>query len=312
VRRASVLAPAKLNLGLRVVGRRADGYHELESLFVPLELHDALSVACGGSGIRLSVDGDEARDVPADGRNLAWRAAERFLARARVGEGLSLSITKRTPSPAGLGGGSSDAGAVLAALARLFPGRVAPTELARIALELGADVPYFLDPSPALVEGIGERIAPLCGVPALELLLAHPGVGLATRDVYSALDVASLTQPRALPTIRALLALREEPGTAPVRWPSDESLRALVWNDLEAAATRLLPRVAELREELTATGARAVGMSGSGPTLYAIYPDRASAAAARERVGQRGVRTWLTRSHASRQAPPAAPPAGLR
>jgi 4-diphosphocytidyl-2-C-methyl-D-erythritol kinase len=308
VRRARVRAPAKLNLGLRVVGRRADGYHELESVFVPLELADDLALELGGAGVRLAVDGEESVGVPTDARNLAWRAAERFLFQAGVSEGVALHLTKRVPSPAGLGGGSSDAGAVLAALSRLLPGRASANEVAQLALGLGADVPFFLDPTPALVAGIGERIAALGGVPAFDVLLAHPGVGLATRDVYAAHDAAaSLTPPRAAPTLRDLLALREGPGTAP--WHSDEALRALVGNDLEAAATRLQPRVAELREGLTATGARAVGMSGSGPTLYAIYPDRGSAAAARERVARSGARTWLTRSCASREV---APPAGLR
>ncbi len=312
MRRASVRAPAKVNLGLRVVGRRADGFHELESLFVPLELADDLTLELGGAGVRLAVLGEEGAGVPADARNLAWRAAERFLAEVGAREGVDLRLTKRVPSPAGLGGGSSDAGAVLATLAGLLPGRATRSALEQLALGLGADVPFFLDPHPALVEGIGERIAAQPGVPALDLLLAHPGTGLATRDVYAAHDAhASLTPQNPAPTIRRLLALCEEPGTSPARWLSDEALRALVWNDLEAAATRLQPRVAELREELTATGARAVGMSGSGPTLYAIYPDRASASAARERVAERGARTWLTRSCASREVAPALS-AGLR
>lgn len=293
-------APAKLNLGLRIVGRRADGYHELESLFVPLALADDLEIQLAGPpGVRLAVAGEAAAGVPTDEGNLAWRAASAFAQAAGLVEGVALRLTKRVPSPAGLGGGSSDAGAVLRGLAELAPGRVSSGERTRLALSLGADVPYFLDPNPALVEGIGERVMPVAGMPVLSVLLVHPGPGLSTRAVYAAYDAEnSLTAPTPAPTIRALLALREESGTARVRWPddSDDRLRSLVRNDLEPAASRLCPLVAKLREELSATGARAVGMSGSGPTLYAIYASEAEASRAQARIARAGVRTWLTHS----------------
>jgi 4-diphosphocytidyl-2-C-methyl-D-erythritol kinase len=302
VRRLSLCAPAKLNLGLRITGRRADGYHELASVFVPLELADELTIELGGApGIRLAVRGEAADGVPADSRNLAWRAAEAFSRAAGSQHGVALDLTKRVPSPAGLGGGSSDAGAVLRGLAALLPGAVPPAQLARIALSLGADVPFFLAPQPALVTGIGEQVAALSGLSAQPVLLAHPGVGLETGAVFAAFAAAgSLTHSGPPPNLRALLALREEAGATRAHWPeSSDRLRELVVNDLEPAAARLCPQVAKLREELTRAGARAVGMSGSGPTLYAIYATDEEAFAAAQRLARPGLRLWPTRTIAS-------------
>jgi 4-diphosphocytidyl-2-C-methyl-D-erythritol kinase len=190
---------------------------------------------------------------------------------------------------------------VLRGLAALLPGTLSRADLADLALRLGADVPFFLAPRPALVTGIGERILPLSGLGALPVLLAHPGVGLETRAVYAALDAgSSLTPPTPPPTFRALLGLREEAGAARAQWPGTPSqLRELVGNDLEPAASRLSDQVAKLREELTATGARAVGMSGSGPTLYAIYASDAEVAEAARGVARPGLRTWQTHTLAS-------------
>lgn len=310
MRRLALRAPAKLNLGLRVTGRRADGYHELDSLFVPLELADSLVVELGGApGIRLALSGDASAGVPGDARNLAWRAAAAFLSEAGRELGIALTLTKRVPSPAGLGGGSSDAGAVLRALAALAPDAVPPDRLEAVALRLGADVPYFLSPRPARVMGIGERVAPLSGLPALPVLLAKPDGGLDTSAVYAAFDASTaLTRPMATPNLAALLDLREEAGATRAHWPeASDRLRELVVNDLEPAATRLSPQVAKLREELTATGARAVGMSGSGPTMYAIFARDAEVARAAERIARPGLRTWRTRTLAS-DAPDAIDP----
>jgi 4-diphosphocytidyl-2-C-methyl-D-erythritol kinase len=274
---APLEAPAKINLGLRIRGRRPDGYHELESVFLPLDLADEVRVeASPGAGVSLALEGDAA-GVPSGDTNLALRAARAFAEAGGLSEGLSLRLCKRVPVAAGLGGGSSDAGAVLRALSALRPGRVAPDRLRAIALGLGADVPFFLDPRPAWVRGIGERIEPLAGLPPLPLLLANPGLPLATAEVYRAFDALSpaLTPEDPTPRMRALQALRESGGD--VRRVAREALADVVRNDLEAAATRLCPPVARLRARLGELGALAVGLSGSGPTLYGIFPDRGAA-----------------------------------
>lgn len=316
-------APAKVNLGLRVVGRRDDGYHRLESLFVPLDLVDDVALRrrdAGGVGLRLdpAVPG-----IPADERNLAVRAAAALLDTAGAKGGVDLRLHKRIPSPAGLGGGSSDAGAVLRGLSALLSQPLGPEDLAALALSLGADVPWFLDPRPALVSGIGEEVAPLAGIPCLSLVLAHPGVPLPTPEVYRAYDAdlgASLTRSGPGSNLPRLLALRGEGavlvsglfeanagdaggGLDPGGW------RDLLWNDLEPAAARLCPAVAELREELEATEALAVGMSGSGPTMYGIFPDAGSAQKGARKLAGKSVRTWVVETVASagRRHEPASP-----
>ncbi len=298
-------APAKVNFGLRIRSRRSDGYHELESLFLPITLVDSVRVSLRPEpGVTLRLSG-EAVGVPRDARNLAVRAAERFLAEAGHPSGAALELTKRIPSPGGLGGGSSDAGAVLRALDRLLPGALGPARRLALALELGADVPFFLDPRPALVGGIGEVIEPVDELPSFVLLLAHPGEALETAAVYAAYDAGagapadSLTAPGVGPSIRALLASRGE------GW-----LRSLVRNELEPAATRLCPAVAEIRKEIEAAGALAVSLSGSGPTLFGVFPSEGAADEARRGIPRRpGLRTWVVKTAPSHRAAPAASPA---
>jgi 4-diphosphocytidyl-2-C-methyl-D-erythritol kinase len=296
-------APGKVNFGLRILGRRPDGYHLLESLFLPIDLGDDVRLALRDEpGVALALSGDCA-GVPAGGRNLAVRAAEAFLAAAGCAGGVAIELEKRLPSPGGLGGGSSDAGAVLRGLAALLPGRLPPGRLQALALGLGADVPFFLDPRPALVGGIGEEIEPTPGLPSFTLLLAHPGDPLATSAVYAQYDAstASLTPPGAGPSIRGLLALREDA----------RALQSLVVNDLEPPATLLCPVVAELRKEIEATGASAVSLSGSGPTLFGVFANEDAAGEARRRMKRRaGLRTWVVKTAPSDAAAPGPRPAG--
>ena len=291
-----------MNLGLRVTGRRPDGYHLLESLFVPLDLCDLVELELRDApGVALEVGGDI--PTPDDPSNLAWRAAEVFLAEPGAQGGVALRLEKRIPSPGGLGGGSSDAGAVLRGLRELQPGAVAHARLVQLALGLGADVPFFLDPRPALVEGIGERIQPVSGLPGLWLALAHPEQPLPTPEVFACFERASepsdsLTAPGSRPTIRRLLALRGRDARTEVLDGLDAAgWRELLANDLEPSATRLCPEVAEMREEFEANQALAVGMSGSGPSVYGVFRGEEAARGAADRVAERtGARTWVART----------------
>lgn len=267
-----------MNFGLRIHARRPDGYHELESVFVPLDLADALCVEVAEAplaSVELRLD-PPAPGVPEGAENLAVRAAQGFLDAAGLVRALRLGLRKQVPAAAGLGGGSSDAGAVLRGLAELFPAALAAGELERIALELGADVPFFLRPAPALVSGIGERREPLpAPLPPLLLLLANPGQALPTAAVYAAFDALTpAPAPRPLrPDLEAALAR-----------PDDGALAKLLHNDLEAAALRLCPALARLRRGLSAAGARVVGLSGSGATVFGVFRDLPAAEAARQRL----------------------------
>jgi len=281
-----VLAPAKLNLGLRIVGRRPDGTHELESVFVPIDLADELEIeiedpADGPAEVALALSGGGG-GVPADAQNLAARAARAFLDTAGLRARVRIALAKRIPAAAGLGGGSSDAGAVLRALAERFPGAVGRERLAALALRLGADVPFFLDPRPALVSGVGERQAPLPGhLPALPIVLANPGHPVPTARVFTAYAAAATRHGpvgRLAQQLAAALAGPEQ-GVA-------GRLAALVANDLEAAAETVCPELAAVRAALRGAGAPVVGLSGSGGTLYGIFatPSAAESALARLRL----------------------------
>ncbi len=271
-RQLELHAPAKVNLGLRILARRPDGYHELESLFVPLDFGDVLRLETSDAGApSVSLRVEPARSgAPADASNLAVRAADLFLAETRLALRVDIALEKHTPVAAGLGGGSSDAAAVLRGLASLAAGSLPPARLQALALRLGADVPFFLDPRPAFVRGIGERIEPAAAVPSLPLLLAGPGEPLASREVFRAYDVLCAERGHeAGPAPSDLAGIATDPV----------ALTRLLHNDLEPAALRLCPAIRRLRGELAQRGALAVGMSGSGPTLFGVFP---SLEAARE------------------------------
>jgi len=282
-------APAKLNLGLRVVGRRDDGYHLIESLFVPLALSDAVTLdfdAEGVPGVELVLD-NAGSEVPADDSNLAVAAAHAFF-EAWPGGALRIGLEKRIPAAAGLGGGSSDAGAVLRGLAQLALRTPSAGELARLARGLGADVPFFLDPRPALVRGIGEVIEPVRGLPPLWAVLANPGIAVSTAEVFRLYDsLASGQAPKAVPagltppqpgsTMRPLVGLGGDLD-ALARFSG-------LTNDLEAAAIRLCPPIARLRDRMRELGVVGEGMSGSGATIYGLFESQSEAEEAFDEVG---------------------------
>ena len=278
MRRLELAAPAKVNFGLRITGVRDDGYHLIDSWFVPLELADRLELRLDEKAPRavaLALSGEGSGGVPSSRVNVAGRAALTFLERADLDVRVEIRLEKRIPAGAGLGGGSSDAAAVLRGLAGWFPEAFAPAELGALALGLGADVPFFLQPRPSRVTGVGERIEAVAGLPALWLLLAKPAISLATAEVYGAWDTreGALTRNPARPTM-------------PLAFGADldaEAFGGLLENDLEPPAVRLCPTIASLQEQIRSLGALAVGMSGSGSTVFGIFPDRRSAQSAARR-----------------------------
>jgi 4-diphosphocytidyl-2-C-methyl-D-erythritol kinase len=254
-----VRCPAKVNLFLEVLGRRADGYHEIATVFLKIALHDTLLAAPAAEGVTLSVEG---ADLPAGEGNLVHTAAQTFRAAFPFEGGVRLRLVKRIPVKAGLGGGSSDAAGTLLALRDLFrPG--APVEsLAALAAALGSDVPFFLGGPAALGEGRGEILA---GVPPPSprwIALCFPPFALSTADVYREVLVPPESERRsAVPLLRAL---RESP---------DLDLAPHLFNRLMEAAARVEPGVPRLRERLAAVLApgEACLLSGSGSAFFAPF-----------------------------------------
>ena len=279
------LAPAKLNLSLSVAGRRRDGYHDVHSVMVPLALADRLSVAARSSGSdSLHVDGPP---TGPDEDNLVLRAfAAAWAAVGGAGRtpALAARLEKRIPVAAGLGGGSSDAAAALDAALEAWGAELGDDERVVLAARLGSDVPFFLVAGPALVEGRGERVTALAGVrgaagPAV--LLVTPAVEISTRDVFAAFDRGGPATPQSSAATR----LSSEHLAAELRsglTPGDLLVRAgvlAVANDLSAAAAVVAPWLVSFRRALLRILGRPVGMSGSGPTHWALYPSEADAAA---------------------------------
>ncbi len=317
-------APAKINLGLRVTGRRGAGatagYHELESLFLPLDLADevVLDLAPGGPAVELDVDPRAPAEVPRGPGNLAWRAARAFLAESGARCRVRIRLHKEVPARAGLGGGSSDAGAVLRLLASALPGALQAEALHELALSLGADVPFFLDPVPALVTGVGERVQPVAGLPSLALVLLVPRSGLETHRVFDAYRRSGTGfSPRGSleEGVTRLVSLGSgaDGDGCRSKGPDREVvalLRSLVANDLEAAARELCPAMVALRGSLERSGALAVGMTGSGPTLFGIFRTPVEARLAAALAEWREAATVRTASTVA--APAASAPGGSR
>jgi 4-diphosphocytidyl-2-C-methyl-D-erythritol kinase len=278
-------SPAKVNLCLRVVGRRDDGYHLLDSLFVPIDLCDDIAVTVAGvaadAAMSISARCDR-DDVPSGGDNLVARAAAAVLAERRLGGTLHFEIAKRIPPGAGLGGGSGNAATVLRGLNEALALGVEGTRLAELALHLGADVPFFLRGRPARVRGIGERIEPVePGGPLddLALVVAIPPVAVATAWAFRAYAAAGAVPAPGHEAERLAAGAR----------PTED----LLVNDLERVVLPAFPAVAELKAVLLRAGATAAVMSGSGSAVVGLAPSRAAA----ERIAA-DVRTALPRVQA--------------
>lgn len=297
--RVRVLAPAKVNLILRIVSRRADGYHLLDSVMAPVSLYDEVQVtverrAAAAAHIRVDCD---APGIPTDASNLAHRAAalvcREFGIRARV----AVSLRKRIPAGAGLGGGSSDAAAVLTALDRLFDLGLPTDRLSRLAVRLGADVPFFLCGGPARVSGIGEVVARLPALPRRWLVIVVPPFAVSTAWAYQQFD----RQRRAVSHVPVAGWDRAFDAG---RWPTTPAFV----NDLERAVLPAHPELAERKARLLALGAHAALMSGSGSAVFGVFAREVAAAQAATALSDAGrVHVVRLLAGAADQPPPRIP-----
>ncbi|MDI6853365.1 MAG: 4-(cytidine 5'-diphospho)-2-C-methyl-D-erythritol kinase [Deltaproteobacteria bacterium] len=266
------LCPAKVNLSLKILGRRADGYHELVTVMQPLSLADELEITPGSEGITFTCDSAE---LPAGEENLVWRAAANFLTASGLRLDVHLALTKRIPVAAGLGGGSSDAAGTLLALNEMTGHPLNEAGLHDLASRLGADVPFFLHPGPQIGRGIGTDLSAI-ELPPYWYALMKPDLAVSTGWVYENLDLSSLN--RVNRRLEQNLNI-DRPG----EW---------VANDLETVTLRHYPELKDHLLALAGLGALAQGMSGSGPTLFGIFPDLDASLKAARRLRQ-SFRGWL-------------------
>jgi 4-diphosphocytidyl-2-C-methyl-D-erythritol kinase len=271
-------APAKVNLDLLITGRRPDGYHELDSLVVFVELADRLTFHPRRE-LHLELGGPFAGGL-AESDNLVLRAARLLAAHAGRPAGAGIALDKRIPLAAGLGGGSADAAAALRGLRRLWRLEPAADELAALALRLGADVPVCLAARPARMRGIGEILEPIEGLPRLDVLLVNPGVPLPTAAVFAALGGRI---PEAVPWQAPPL---DQGGL--VGWLAARA------NHLEAPARRLGPAIDEVLAALRAQpGCQLARLSGSGATCFGLFPGPSAAAAAATAIATLQPDWWV-------------------
>lgn len=278
-------SPCKVNLLLNILGRRADGFHELETLMQPVNLCDEITFERAEKGIALSCSD---KSLPVDAGNLVYRAAEKFLGAAGISAGVKIHLEKKIPLAAGLGGGSGNAATTLLALNELFGGPLGPEKLFEIAAALGSDIPFFLQDKPALGVGRGEKIQSLAHFPALAgraFLLIHPGFGISTPWAYQNLA-------------RFLAALNGQKGRAQklISLLQTADLRTAAtgfYNSLEAPAFDKFPILGMYKEFLLAGGAGAALMSGSGSTTFAIAENVSAAESLGEKFkGKFGSTCW--------------------
>jgi len=278
-------SPCKVNLLLNILGRRPDGFHELETVLHPVNLFDEIHFERGGNGIQLACDEPT---LPVDSKNLIHRAADAFLKTAKIPDGVRIRLEKKIPLAAGLGGGSGNAATTLLALNELFDRPLPTAKLTGLAAALGSDVPFFLQDRPALATGRGEKIEPLDSFTALRgkaFLLVYPGFGIATAWAYQSLARFPAALNSRQSRAQKLVALLQ---AGDLRAASSE-----FYNSLEAPAFEKFPVLKLYEEFLRANGALAALMSGSGSTTFAIVETVAAGEALVEKFKSRfGNNSW--------------------
>lgn len=273
-------APAKVNLYLHITGRRQDGYHLLDSLFVFAGAHDMVEAHIS-EDLSLAVTGPGAASLEGDGGNLVMRAADLLRERTGVSLGAELRLLKNLPVAAGLGGGSADAAATLRLLNRLWGTGLGEAELARLAVELGSDVPACVLSRPLRISGVGEVVAPVGPLPPFHMVLVNPGVPLSTPAVFSKWRERDAPFSKVAPV--------------PALDDTDSFFSSLrqTTNDLEAAAIALAPEVGEVLDALRESeGCALARMSGSGASCFGLFPGEGEATRAARALARKS-KWWV-------------------
>ena len=279
-------SPCKVNLILNILGKRADGFHELETVMQPVNVCDEMIFERAGAGLQLTCSNPE---LPCDSKNLVHRAATAFLAAAKISDGVKIHLQKNLPLAGGIGGGSANAAVTFSSLNELFGSPLPLEKLHELAAALGSDVPFFLYDKPALATGRGEKVLTLENFPALKgkaLFLVHPGFGISTPWSYQNLA--------RFPKDQNGTPGRAEKLVAALQASDWNAIRENIYNSLEAPAFEKFPVLQLYREFLRENGALVSLMSGSGSTTFAIAENLAAADALAEKFkAQFGTNGWM-------------------
>jgi len=273
IENSKLLAPAKLNIRLKVTGRRPDGYHELVSIMVPVSLFDHLELEMTFRGpIRLTCQGIS---VPDNEENLVYRAAQAFFSRTRRESGLSVKLTKNIPVAAGLGGGSSDAAGTLMALNDMCSNPLTSEELAELAVSLGADIPFFLKNRPCMARGIGEVLEPIEKWPEFWYVIVTPSVKVSTAWVYA--------------NLKLKLTTGEYDSIITQLESRSYDIAEILENDLETVTASHFPVINTIKKSLMDRGAKGALMTGSGPSVFGIFESKDQALSAERHLVSRDL-----------------------
>lgn len=281
--RAIARSYAKVNLTLDVLGKRADGYHDVRMIMQTLGLFDLVIVDKDRSGISIKTN---IKNLPTGEKNIAWQAASAFFAYTKIDGGAKILIHKNIPIAAGLAGGSGNAAAVLCALDKLYGTNLSDSELCKIGLTLGADVPYCILGGTQLAEGIGEKLTELKPLPKTAFLLVKPPISISTGDIYRAIDSCeSLVHPDTDAVIDAI-----ESGDI-------KAVADGLSNVMEKVTASDNPIICEIKDAMLKKGALGAQMSGSGPTVFGIFDDYSKAKAAADEMSDRFSEVFLMNSY---------------
>ena len=284
-------ALAKINLGLDVTGRRENGYHDVRMIMQSVYLYDNVRLEKTGADGEIRLKSNLGY-LPADENNIAYKAAKILTEEFDIREGVQITLDKHIPVAAGMAGGSSDAAAVLFGMNRMFGLHLSQQELMDRGVKLGADVPYCIMRGTVLAEGIGEILTPLPAMPKCTVLIAKPPVSVSTKTVYEALDSQEITEhPDIDGIIRGL-----EAGSL-------KQVAQCMGNVLEDVTIPLYPVIDQIKQEMLAAGAAGAMMSGSGPTVFGLFENRAQARAAQQKIRERSLarQVYVTNIHSVRR-----------
>ncbi len=279
-KRAIAKSYAKINLTLDVLGRLENGYHEVKMIMQSLNLFDLIIVDKQKSGITLSTN---LKSLPIDVKNIAYKAADLFFTKTGIAGGAKILIHKNIPIAAGLAGGSGNAAAVLCALNLLYNAKLSDGELSELALTLGADVPYCITGGTQLACGIGEKLAPLSPIEGLPVVLVKPDINISTAEIYRKIDTAENLRH---PDTDVMIAAIESRNVKKIA----ENLS----NIMENVTAADCPEIIAIKEKMLSLGALGAVMSGSGPTVFGIFPDNESAKTACDEFAKDYKEVFLT------------------